>query len=432
MKRKALISGIVGYLLLFISLPVVSNAQIASEQAFENLSWEIILEDELEGPVGVVQAVCDTEDYIICIENYQDGNDTPDIIKAYYKNDTDADGNKVEQYSLAKRVARTNYEHANGMAYNPNTNEIAVSLYTDYDPENEGSLFIMDADTLEYKRKVKVAEGYNILGIDYDEENDRYIIQTNAEGGYRFQILDSNFSIIDDMGDLNGYEGDGNYQDLCVTGDYILNFPLTLVSGGDYLNVYSISQRKILSTEKLDFQFQNVANDEPESICEVEPGVFVAVVNVKMNDGSRKMRLYKTTVPYNFQITVSKIMGDAEPVTSEQTILRGESFRAWYKEVDGYKLAGVTVDKEDVNLEKHKESYTLENIQADHKIQIIYKEKSGMWKIVLISFLALLLAASFGFYLKVLQIRRIRRAKLEAERRRRARIRWQNDEWDID
>ncbi len=36
------------------------------------------------------------------------------------------------------------------------------------------------------------------------------------------------------------------------------------------------------------------------------------------------------------------------------------------------------------------------------------------------------------FYLKVLQIRRIRKRKLEVERRKRARIKWQNDEWNID
>ena len=40
--------------------------------------------------------------------------------------------------------------------------------------------------------------------------------------------------------------------------------------------------------------------DEPESICELEPGVFAAVVNVYNGDGSRKFYIYKTMVPYNF------------------------------------------------------------------------------------------------------------------------------------
>ena len=42
------------------------------------------------------------------------------------------------------------------------------------------------------------------------------------------------------------------------------------------------------------------------------------------------------------------------------------------------------------------------------------------------------MSAGFVFYLRALQIRRIRRRKLEAEKRRRARIKWHNDEWNID
>ena len=165
-----------------------------------------------------------------------DGSGQPDIVKAYYRNDKDKNGNPVEQYSLAMQVQETDYEHANGMAYNPNTNEIAVSLYTSYQKENRGCLFIMDADTLKFKRKVKVTDSYNILGIGYDSANDRYVIQTNADGGYQFKILNNEFQVTEDLGDLGGYAGDGNYQDLCVTEDYVLNFPLTLFSGnGDFL-----------------------------------------------------------------------------------------------------------------------------------------------------------------------------------------------------
>ena len=51
----------------------------------------------------------------------------------------------------------------------------------------------MDADTLKFKRKVKVTDSYNILGIGYDSANDRYVIQTNADGGYQFKILIMSF-----------------------------------------------------------------------------------------------------------------------------------------------------------------------------------------------------------------------------------------------
>ena len=62
----------------------------------------------------------------------------------------------------------------------------------------------MDADTLQYKSKLQIASDYNILGIDYDEENDRYVIQTDAAGGYSFKILDSSFQIIEDLGQYAG------------------------------------------------------------------------------------------------------------------------------------------------------------------------------------------------------------------------------------
>ena len=123
------------------------RAGIASDQAFEGVTWEKILEDDLEGAGGIVQSMCVTDEYIICMENYAEATGEPDIVKAYYRNDTDENGDPVERYALAKRVQETDYEHANGMAYNPNTNEIAVALYTSYDPANRGCIYLMDADT---------------------------------------------------------------------------------------------------------------------------------------------------------------------------------------------------------------------------------------------------------------------------------------------
>ena len=177
MRKKAWTFGILTGLLLSVLCPFTVQAQIASPQAFQNLSWKMVKEESIETEHGVVQSICATDDYIVCLENVLDGSGQPDIVKAYYRNDKDKNGNPVEQYSLAMQVQETDYEHANGMAYNPNTNEIAVSLYTSYQKENRGCLFIMDADTLKFKRKVKVTDSYNILGIGYDSANDRYVIQ---------------------------------------------------------------------------------------------------------------------------------------------------------------------------------------------------------------------------------------------------------------
>ena len=435
MRKKAWTFGILTGLLLSVLCSFTVQAQIASPQAFQNLSWKMVKEESIETEHGVVQSICATDDYIVCLENVLDGSGQPDIVKAYYRNDKDKNGNPVEQYSLAMQVQETDYEHANGMAYNPNTNEIAVSLYTSYQKENRGCLFIMDADTLKFKRKVKVTDSYNILGIGYDSANDRYVIQTNADGGYQFKILNNEFQVTEDLGDLGGYAGDGNYQDLCVTEDYVLNFPLTLFSGnGDFLNVYSLSEKKLLYYEKLDFQFEDhVTSDEPESICELDPGVFLAVVNVTLSDGTKKVRLYRTEVPYQYEVEVKVQVGEDKPSVSRKTVLRGEAFEADYPEKEGYRIASVKIDKKEIDLEKYQGKYTLKSVQGAHTISIVYEKKLAMWKIILpVCVGVVLLSAGFVFYLRVLQIRRIRKRKLEAEKRRRARIKWHNDEWNID
>ena len=43
---------------------------------------------------------------------------------------------------------------------------------------------------------------------------------------------------------------------------------------GDYINMYSISRKTLVSEAQLDFRFENVVMDEPEAIAELEPGVF--------------------------------------------------------------------------------------------------------------------------------------------------------------
>ena len=213
-------------------------------------------EDEIQAPLGVVQSICATEDYIICIENTADNAVDTDTVSAYYRNDVDENGNPVERYSLAKRVSDMNWEHGNGIAYNPNTNEIYVALYTNLIPENRGCLYVMDPQTLAYKRKIKVSDDYNILGIDYKEDTNQYVIQTNADGGYSFKILDADFHVVEDLGSYAATAKGDNFQDLVVDGDYIINFPLTLNMGiGDYLHVYSISRKTMVADPQVDFNF---------------------------------------------------------------------------------------------------------------------------------------------------------------------------------
>lgn len=298
MKKYRSLAGVILGFLLLAWMSKTCYAEIADVTAFENLEWKKVHEEALIAPQGVVQSICATKDYIICIENTNDAQDTPDTVSAYYKNDTDAEGNPVEQYSLALRNTDNNWEHGNGMAYNQAKEEIYVALYTSQNPENRGCLFIMDANTLAYKGKIKISDDYNILGIGYREETDQYVIQTNVEGGYSFKILDNQFQIIEDLGRYEGTSVGTNFQDLQLVDEYILNFPLTLNMGiGDYLNVYSLETKELVSCSKLNFPFEGVSNDEPEGLCEIAEGTYLAVVDEDRTDGRRMFCFYETQVP---------------------------------------------------------------------------------------------------------------------------------------
>lgn len=416
MRRGVLFIGLFSIVILWCIWSgqlLTVYAEIASDDAFEGVIWEKIIEDDIEGPRGVIQSMCATEDYIICIENFEDNTEKPDIIKAYYRNDTDAYGNKVEKYSLAKRVVERSYEHGNGMAYNPNTGEIAVALYTHLLAENRGCIFLMDSKTLSYKGKIKISDDYNILGIGYDTENDRYIIQTNVDGGYSFKILDNQFQIIEDLGEYVGTSKGNNFQDLCVSGDYIINFPLTLGLGiGDFINVYSISRKALVSCPQLDFNLGDVISDEPESICELEPGVFAAVVNVDYADGSRKFGIYKTMVPYNFPAAKAEEEESDEPNQDEDASAGEENIEIEPKKAEN--------DSENIiGPEEEKTSFLDAAMQL---MKTTYSMKSIM-KVALIIFFALDIV--LVIYLKVLSVRRKRKRKLERTKRERQQIKQQ-------
>ncbi|MEG0154992.1 MAG: hypothetical protein RR678_06380 [Lachnospiraceae bacterium] len=442
-KRFKAIPIIVGIIILWAaSFPQICYATLSSGAAFEGATWEKVLEvPRVHGGIGVVQSICCTENYIICLENSLDGTLDPDVVSAYYKNTVDENGNPVEQYSLAKQVNDTSYEHANGMAYNPNTKEILVSPYTAVNPENMGCLFIMDADTLAYKGKVKVSEDYNILGIDYKSDTDQYIIQTDGSNDYSFKILNSSYQVIEDLGAYEGTSKGSNFQDLCVDGDYIINFPLTLFLGiGNFINVYSMSQKTLVACNQLDFQFDsNVVADEPESICQTAPGEFMAVVNTTHADGEQLMCLYKTTVPYQFQVTASS--ENATISDSSNAVSRGTDYTVTYSPAEKHKLTSLLVDGKKVSLKENPKSYTFKNVQNNHTIQVT-SEKISVIKAadkakraqeasssplnkVVIAFLCLFVLVG-AFYIRLLHVRRLRALK-----RRRAKRHIQQQKYEL-
>lgn len=383
--------------------PLTVHAEIASDRAFDGAVWEKIIEDDIEAAEGVVQSMCVTDYYIIMMENVAEDGTTPDIIKAYYRYDHDENGQPVERYSLAKRVQDMCYEHCNGMAFNPNTREIVVALYTSYNAENRGCVFLLDADTLEFKGRLKITDDYNILGIGYDQAEDCYYIQTNADGGYTFKKLDSQFQIIDDYGTMEGYSKGTNFQDLCVSGDYIINLPLTLHMGiGDYINMYSISRRVMVSDTQMNFNFEGVSGDEPESICELEPGLFAVTVTQSYADGRRTVAVYKTMVPYNFP--AADIQKSTEPISEDVST---PEIVAREKQEEQHVIS-TPVKQKMSSLAKLKSKIKLPSVKQVLKVMLLLV-------VAIVIFLA--------FYMRLIAIRRERQRKLEKARRERKVIR---------
>ena len=251
---------------LFLTHPMLCQAGFASSTPFTGASWELVGEYPILGSNGAVQSVCATEDYIICIENFNDLTTEPDVVSAYYKNDTDADGNPVTQYSLAHQVRDADFAHANGMAYNPVTHEILVSGYSSPDASNYGCIFRLDPDTLEQKERIQLSTSYNILGIDYLPSTGGYLIQTDADGGYGFKLLDASLQVMDDWGTYPFDFYMENFQDLCVSGDLFFLFPLTMHLGiGNFIQTYSLSQKTLLADDTVDFGFSDdITINEPD------------------------------------------------------------------------------------------------------------------------------------------------------------------------
>ena len=178
---------------------IAELVNVATERG--ELISQIVLRDQAEQmdvePKVLFQKM--RSNYQVMRESIQKGTD-PDTLIAFYRNTTDIDGNPVEQYSYAFSVTETDYEHGNGMTYNPNTQEIAIAGLFTNDPSDAGAIFIVDANTLHFKRKVQVGNGsINFFGIDYVPEKDQYVLMANRIADYAFYFTDSNFQIVDKL-----------------------------------------------------------------------------------------------------------------------------------------------------------------------------------------------------------------------------------------
>lgn len=375
MKTQIILKGKRLLFLLFVlavsllpgTLPVFGAIK---SSALAVTPWTEIMETSIIDTSGWLQSMCVTDQYIVCLINGNKNTTVPDTLIAYYRNDTDTNGNPVEKYSYAFHVTETDYEHGNGMCYNPNTQEIAIAgLYTN-NPDNAGAVFIVDANTLRFKRKVQVGNGsMNYFGIDYVPETDQYVLMANRIADYAFCFTDSSFTITNIL-NLHLSYSRSSFQDFIVCGDSIISIPYMQREGYmNILDVYSISQEERVGSYYLTLPGHDSFDVEPEGICELEPGHLLIASVVR---GTTNFKLYEVYLPLVYNVITS-----AENGTITESALEleaGSSYTVSYGCEDGYRLKSLFVDQQEVDISAYPAEYTFTDLQSDHSIQAVFEE----------------------------------------------------------
>lgn len=351
----------------FLSIPV-SGALKTSD--LETAEWNMVTESSIIDETGQLQSMCATDQYIVCLINGDKKTTKPDTLIAFYRNSTDANGNPVEPYSYAFHVTETDYEHGNGMTYDPDTQEIAIAGLFTNDPSNAGAVFIVDANTLKFKRKVQVGDGsMNYFGIDYDCENSRYILMANRIADYSFIFTDKNFQITDTM-NLHLSQSRSSFQDFFVAGDSIISIPYMQRDGFmNIVDVYSISQKQRVGSYYLTLPGHDAFDVEPEGICQLEPGHLLMASLIK---GTTNFRLYDLTLPIVYSVTTNVENGTITESSLE--IPAGDSYTVTYGCEEGFRLRKLIVDGQEQNINDYPESYTFTNLQDDHTVETYFEE----------------------------------------------------------
>lgn len=129
-----------------------------------------------------------------------------------------------------------------------------------------------------------------------------------------------------------------------------------------------------MAAPKIDFRLENVVMDEPESICETEPGVFLAAVNVEGTDGVKRIRFYQIEVPYNLYVNVTY----NDKKMTRQRVSRGEDVQIDCTPWEGYEFTHLTVNGKDLmesgGGQDFEGGYLLQNIREDQNIEVIFEE----------------------------------------------------------
>lgn len=349
----------------FLCLPTECLADLKTSDAFRNSEWTLLTEYEIGNDTSNLQAVCSTDTYIVCLINASNDEALPDTLVAFYKGGSDAEGNAVTPYSVAMEVTEMDYEHGNGMAYNPNTREIIIAGGKNLNPANKGCVFIVDADTLKFKKKVKVSDDWNIHAIDYSANNDNYLIQKGGAGGYDFVETDLDFNITSEIDNMVEMGEANTFQDLCVCGDDIVSVPYNQnAKYNGTIQVYSRREKKLLGEYQL-----NLSSDsevvEAEAISELSPGSFVLGCAIR---NPRRIALYGATLPMAYNVWTSIDNGNI--TASVEGADLGSDCKIKYEPIENYEVKEVVVDGEKVDPKENGEEYTFRSITEDHRIHV--------------------------------------------------------------
>lgn len=336
----------------------VKADQIKSADVFADAQWNYLTEWTVDGERDWLQSMCETDKYIVCYTDTKKKGE-PDVITVFDR----------ETLNLAFEVREMDYEHGNGMTYNARTNEIYLAPYNTQLRQNAGYIFALDADTMEFKRRIKISDGsFNAASIEYVEGTNQYIIQTTKERNYTFLLYDSDFVEIETL--FEGNQSMGNlFQDFCVSGDFIISVPWMRKNEDDpRLQLYSISQREYLGSYSI---YAPGAGEvyEPESICQSAAGEIVLALAMT---GTKRMALYNTYVPIIYTVTTSVENGEITETRGDVDM--GSDFRVEYNSTEDFELRQVQVDGQNVGLEENKDGYTFGNIQDDHSIWAQFTE----------------------------------------------------------
>lgn len=370
-KLKLFLSLFLALLFLMpeIGTPISVMAAVKTSD-LETASWNAVAESSIIDENGWLQSLCATDQYIVCLVNGAKKTTEPDTLIAFYRNTTDAAGNPVEQYSYAFHVTETDYEHGNGMTYNPNTQEIAIAGLFTNDPSNAGAVFLVDANTLKFKRKVTVGDGsWNYFGIDYVPEKDQYVLMANRIADYSFVFTDSNFQITDVM-NLGLSSSRSSFQDFTVTGDSIISIPYMQRDGFmNVVDVYSISQKQRVGSYYLTLPGHDAFDVEPEGICQLEPGHLLMASAIL---GTTNFKLYEAHLPIVYSVTTSAENGTISEPSLE--LPEGSSPTVSYQPNEGFRLKSLTVDGQEQNIQDYPTEYTFPDLQADHTVHAAFEE----------------------------------------------------------